>query len=108
MTPFEEKVHRVVSEIPRGRIASYGDVAILVGHPRSARAVGNALRHMDADSEIPWWRVVNGRGVISTTTIDHTAQVQRALLEAEGVEFDASGQIDWKRFGWDEACRAEE
>ncbi len=101
MTPFQEEVYRIVSLIPEGRIASYGEVAILADRPWAARAVGNALRHLESDSRVPWWRVVNGTGVVSTSAIDHTAQVQRMLLEAEGVEFDESGRIDWERFGWD-------
>jgi methylated-DNA-protein-cysteine methyltransferase-like protein len=101
MTPFQEEVYRVVSLIPRGRIASYGEVAVLAGRPRAARAVGNALRSLESDGGVPWWRVVNGTGVVSTSPIDHTKQVQRMLLEAEGVVFDAAGRIDWERFGWD-------
>ena len=101
MTPFQEEVYRIVSLVPKGRIVSYGEVAVLADRPRAARAVGNALRRLESDSGVPWWRVVNGTGVVSTSPIDHTAQVQRMLLEAEGVEFSPSGEIDWDRFGWD-------
>lgn len=103
MTPFQKRVYGVVSSIPRGRIASYGTVAALMGRPRAARGVGSALCSLEHDTEVPWWRVVNRAGRISTTCLDHTAQLQRALLEAEGVEFDEDDAVSWERFGWDAA-----
>lgn len=101
MTPFQQQVYALVCAIPRGRVLSYGDVAALVGRPRSARAVGGALSVMPDDLEIPWWRVISGSGRISTSPIHHTAQIQRALLENEGVAFDASGRVDWDRYLWE-------
>lgn len=103
MTPFQKRVYGVVSSIPRGRIASYGTVAALMDRPRAARGVGSALCALEHDTEVPWWRVVNRAGRISTTCLDHTAQLQRALLEAEGVEFDEDDAVSWERFGWDAA-----
>lgn len=100
MTPFRKRVREVVSSIPPGRIASYGTVAALMGHPRAARGVGSALCALEHGTEVPWWRVVNRAGRISTTCLDHTAQLQRALLEAEGVEFDEDDAVSWERFGW--------
>jgi len=90
-----------VAEIPRGRVLSYGAVAALLGRPRSARAVGGALSLTPDGLDLPWWRVISGSGRISTSPIHHTAQVQRALLEDEGVEFSDSGRIDQERFEWD-------
>jgi len=55
---------------------------------------------MPDNLDIPWWRVVNGSGKISTSPIHHTAQIQRALLEDEGVRFSGVGRIDWDLFGW--------
>ncbi len=100
MTPLTRRVYAVVSAIPRGRILSYGDVAALAGRPRAPRAVGAALSSLPDDMNVPWWRVVNSTGKISTPAIHHTAQVQRALLEEEGVTFSTGGHIDWDRFGW--------
>ena len=100
MTPLTRRVYAVVAAIPRGRILSYGEVAALAGRPRAPRAVGAALSALPDDVDVPWWRVVNGAGRISTSAIHHTAQVQRALLEDEGVTFSAGGHIDWDRFGW--------
>jgi ADP-ribose pyrophosphatase YjhB (NUDIX family) len=58
------------------------------------------MRTLPDSNDVPWWRVVNGRGEISTRAAVHGEQVQRALLEAEGVRFDRQGRIDWGRFGW--------
>ena len=91
----------MVRRVPRGQVASYGGIAALLGHPRAARGVGHALRALPEDSDVPWWRVVNRNGEISIRGVVHGRQLQRALLEAEGVEFSASGRIDWKQFGWD-------
>ena len=101
MTDFQEKVFAVVRRIPKGRVVSYGGVAALLGQPRAARGVGTALRTIDDDREIPWWRVVNRNGEISISHLSLSRNLQRTLLEREGVEFDDRGRIDWKRFGWD-------
>ena len=100
MTPLTQRVYAVVSAIPRGRILSYGNVAALAGRPRAPRAVGAALSALPDDMNVPWWRVVNSAGRISTSAIYHTAQVQMALLEDEGIVFSTGGHIDWDRFGW--------
>ncbi len=100
MTPFARRVYSVVSAIPRGRILSYKDVATISGSPRAPRAVGGALSNLPGDSDVPWWRVVSSVGRITTAAIHHTAQIQRALLEDEGVVFDRANRIDWDRFGW--------
>lgn len=80
---------------------NYGSVAALAGQPRAARGVGYALSHLPPDTDVPWWRVVNRRGAISTTRLTGLAQRQRALLESEGIEFDETGEASWERFGWD-------
>ncbi|GMR12617.1 MAG: hypothetical protein BMS9Abin29_0807 [Gemmatimonadota bacterium] len=104
MTSFQRQVYALVAQVPRGRVLSYGAVAALLGRPRSARAVGGALSLTPDDLELPWWRVISSSGRISTSPIHHTAQVQRALLEDEGVEFDEGGRIDFERFEWDVAA----
>jgi methylated-DNA-protein-cysteine methyltransferase related protein len=97
---FTHMVYRMVRAVPRGKVVSYGGIAALLGRPRAARGVGHALAALDAGSDVPWWRVVNRNGEISLRGDLHAPTVQRALLEREGVRFDAAGRIDWTRFGW--------
>lgn len=101
MSTFTNRVYRMVRRVPSGRVVSYGGIAALLGQPRAARGVGQALHALPDDSDVPWWRVVNRNGEISIRGFVHGPQLQRALLEGEGVEFGGSGRIDWKRFGWD-------
>ncbi|MCU0509364.1 MAG: methylated-DNA--[protein]-cysteine S-methyltransferase [Anaerolineae bacterium] len=99
---FFERVYIVVRQIPRGKVASYGQIAALLGHPGAARTVGwalNALRDSEID-DVPWQRVINSRGRISISRVDLGADLQRALLEQEGVAFDANDRVDMRRFGW--------
>jgi methylated-DNA-protein-cysteine methyltransferase related protein len=72
-----------------------------MGQPRAARGVGTALSALPDGADVPWWRVVNRNGEISIKGMMHGPQIQRTLLEREGVEFDARGRIDFRRFGWD-------
>ena len=99
---FFERVSILVRQIPYGKVASYGQIAALLGHPQAARTVGWALSALrDSDiADVPWQRVINSAGRISISRADLSAEIQRARLEEEGVEFDARGYIDWKRYGW--------
>lgn len=92
------RILAVVRRIPRGRVATYGQVAILAGFPRQPRLGGYALRH--ADDDVPWHRVVNARGELSPRAQSDSVHVQRARLLAEGVRFDDRGRIDLERYGW--------
>lgn len=92
------RIHDVVSRIPRGRVATYGQVARLAGLPGQARLVGYALHALPAGTSVPWQRVVNAQGAISTPP-GHDA-LQRRLLEREGVRFDARGRIPLASFQW--------
>jgi methylated-DNA-protein-cysteine methyltransferase-like protein len=95
-----ERVYAVVRRIPRGYVATYGQVARLAGLGEDARQVGYALHALPAGSRVPWHRVVNSRGGISlhpSTGLDTT---QRLLLEKEGVRFNAAGRTDLKRYAW--------
>jgi methylated-DNA-protein-cysteine methyltransferase-like protein len=92
------RILAVVRRIPRGRVATYGQVATLAGYPRQPRLGGYALRH--ADDDVPWHRVVNARGELSTRAQSDSVHVQRARLLAEGVRFDDRARIDLGRYGW--------
>jgi methylated-DNA-protein-cysteine methyltransferase-like protein len=86
-----------VQSIPRGRVASYGQVAELAGLPGRARMVGRVLSLLPPNSRVPWQRVVNARGELSLT--GEPGAKQRRLLEREGVRFGPSGRVDLRRFG---------
>lgn len=98
---FFEQVYRLVRQVPPGKVTSYGKIARMLGNPRAARTVGWALHSIPEGSDVPWQRVINSRGRISTSCLEHGEGLQRALLEAEGVEFDERGYVDWDRFGWE-------
>jgi methylated-DNA-protein-cysteine methyltransferase-like protein len=101
MTEFQARVLQVVRRVPPGRVVSYGGVAALMGQPRAARGVGAALRAVEVDDDLPWWRVINRNGEISISHHSISRRLQRELLEREGVEFGPTGRVDWDRFGWD-------
>jgi methylated-DNA-protein-cysteine methyltransferase-like protein len=90
----------VIRRIPRGRVATYGQVARLAGLPRRARLVGRLLSELPDDSGLPWQRVVNAAGMVSRRALSFEEPRQRALLEDEGVAFGAGGRISLKRFQW--------
>ena len=99
MTTFE-KIYEVVRHIPEGRVATYGTVARLAGNPRWARVVGYALHVNPQPLVIPCHRVVNREGRVAPAFAFGGEQVQRDLLESEGVVFEADGHVDLRRFGW--------
>ena len=99
------RIHKVVSRIPRGRVATYGQIARLAGLARQARLVGYAMHALPAGTRVPWQRVVNAQGAISLP--GKSAERQRSLLEREGVRFDARGRIDLDRFLWQPRSRSE-
>jgi methylated-DNA-protein-cysteine methyltransferase related protein len=102
MTPFRKTVLAIVARIPAGRVTSYGAVAAMAGQPRAARGVGWILHRLPPDTEVPWWRVVNRDGGLSTYKLPGGAgPIQRARLEAEGVELDERRQVGDDRFWWD-------
>ena len=100
VSPFRASVYALVRSIPEGRVLSYGAVAALLGRPRSARGVGTALSGLPEGHDVPWWRVVNRNGEITSPRIHHIAVLQKKLLEGEGVKFSASGRIDLRDFAW--------
>ena len=98
-----ELVWTAVKRIPRGRVATYGQIAALAGMPKHARQAGYALAATPENKKIPWHRVINAQGKISLR-LKHwdsgSDDFQRILLEAEGVVFDSDGRVDLKRFRW--------
>src|SRR5512133_2284608 len=94
-------IYAVVSRIPEKSVATYGQVASLAGLPGRARLVGYALSALAGKSTLPWHRVVNAQGRISSRSCGSDAdREQRLRLEHEGVSFDAGGRIPLERFLW--------
>lgn len=93
-----EKIYDVVRSIPAGRVATYGQVAMLAGNPRWARVVGYALHNNPDPSNIPCHRVVNREGRVAPGFAFGGDGKQRALLESEGIEFGEDGLIDLRKY----------
>ena len=93
-------IYSVVVSIPRGRVATYGQVAYLAGLPRRARQVGYALRSLPDDRLVPWHRVVNARGEVSKRSAPASEREQKVLLEAEGVVFNGD-RLSLAEFRWE-------
>jgi methylated-DNA-protein-cysteine methyltransferase-like protein len=99
---FTEEVYRLTKLIPRGQVATYGQIATYVYSPRAARAVGTALRNLPRKRsiEVPWHRVINAAGKISHRGDVERPSLQLRKLRAEGVVFDAAGRTNLAIFGW--------
>jgi len=95
MNEFFEQVYRVVEQIPYGRVAFYGQIARMLGKPHGSREVGRAMRCCPAG--LPWHRVVLKDGSIASRM---SADLQRAMLEAEGVIFLEDGRINMALYCW--------
>ena len=94
-----ERIYDVVRSIPKGKVATYGTVALLAGNPRWARVVGYALHVNPEPFVIPCHRVVNRDGFVANSFAFGGGSVQRKLLEEEGIVFETDGRIDLKKFG---------
>lgn len=94
-----EKIYEVVTNIPKGKVATYGQVAALAGNPHWARVVGYALHVNPMPGIIPCHRVVNREGRTAPAFAFGGADVQRQLLEAEGVVFEEGGRVDLGKYG---------
>jgi len=96
---FYDAAWELARQIPVGKVASYGQIATWLGSPRASRAVGYAMFNVQND-DVPWHRVINAKGEISIGGALHRPELQRELLEAEGVHFNTNGRIDWRLYGW--------
>ncbi len=95
-----KRIYDVVCQIPKGKVATYGTVALLAGNPRWARVVGYALHNNPAPGVIPCHRVVNREGRVADSFAFGGGDIQRQMLESEGIIFEADGHIDLYKFGW--------
>lgn len=99
MNSTYEKIYEVVKSVPKGKVITYGKVAELAGFPGQARMVGYALHCVPEHLEVPWHRVINAKGEISQLPDPDSTNIQRELLESEGIFFNLKNQIDFKKYG---------
>jgi methylated-DNA-protein-cysteine methyltransferase-like protein len=101
MSDTHQKIYRVIRKIPRGKVASYAQIARLSGFPNHARLVGYALHALrdEKDRKVPWWRVIRAKGEIALSDFPG-ADLQRSLSEKEGVRFDKRTRVDMREYGW--------
>lgn len=100
MSEFFQRVYEIVARIPRGKVVTYGHIAAALGDPRQARTVGWALHSTPEWLDIPWHRVVNSSGGISTRHTIGGLNTQQKLLEDEGIVFSEDGRLDLERYCW--------
>lgn len=98
---FRQRVYDVVRRVPSGAVTTYGDVGSVLGSPRVARQVGFALAALPPDTDVPWHRVINAKGMVSARGETDRAVLQEALLRAEGVHFDAAGRCKLAQLRYD-------
>ncbi len=95
-----KRIYEAVKKIPKGKVATYKTIAAVVGEPKMARAVGNALHKNPDPDSIPCYRVVNSKGMLAEAFIFGGAGVQKGLLEADGIKVN-DNKVDLKIYGWD-------
>lgn len=103
---FKNKVIEIVKKIPYGKVTTYGTVATLAGLPGGARLVGGILHYNSDKFNLPWHRVINRYGYISTTCLDHLKQAQKALLLDEGIQVSDDFMINLDKYGWPHFAKA--
>jgi len=101
MEGFFQRAYDMVAQIPYGKVATYGQIALYLGYPRAARTVGWALHALPEGTKMPWHRVINSQGRVSTSCLTHSADLQRAMLEEEGILFDERGLVDPALYRWE-------
>ena len=97
--PIYQRILSVIRRVPYGQVATYGQIALIVGDC-TPRMVGYCLASLDFDSDVPWHRIINHRGMVSPRSTGHGSQLQRELLEEEGIRFDDKGRVSFRKHGW--------
>lgn len=101
MEGFFNKVYIVVAKIPSGKVATYGQISEIIGGHQNARVVGWAMKAAPAHLHLPCHRVVNKTGILAPSHVFGDVELQRTMLEAEGITFKEDGRIDVKKHLWD-------
>ena len=96
---YRERVYELVRSIPKGRVMTYGQIALILGEGYTPRTVGYVMHGADSE-KVPGQRVINSQGKCSTGRLTIPVNLQQELLEAEGVEFNAAGKCDLAKFLW--------
>lgn len=99
------RIWAAIKKIPRGRVATYGQIAAVAGLPRQARLAGYALHHTPSGMKLPWHRVINAQGKIALPPNSASCRKQKQLLQEEGVVF-LRGRVDLARYQWRSAREA--
>ncbi|MEY8343600.1 MGMT family protein [Niallia circulans] len=99
MNPFTKKAVEIITDIPEGKVMTYGQIAAVAGSPRAARQVVRVLHTLSEKYQLPWHRVLNSKGCIGLSG-EH-AQLQRRLLEAEGIVFQQNGSLNLREYGYE-------
>ncbi len=97
---FNKRIYEIAKMIPRGRVATYGQLAFMAGNPQGARMAGMAMKKVPGNMNIPCHRVVNADGDTAPDYVFESKNHQRAMLETEGIIFKSNGKIDMKRYKW--------
>lgn len=97
---FREKIIQVIKQIPYGKVTTYGTVARIAGLPRGGRIVGGVLHQLSEKEDLPWQRIINKDGFISTKCLEHPKTLQKALLEGEGIKVSEDFIVDLEKYGW--------
>ena len=99
VAPVYSRILDAIRQIPYGQVATYGQIAMIVGDC-TPRMVGYCLASLEFDADVPWQRVINHKGMVSPRSSGHGSQLQREMLQEEGVVFNEKGVISFRRFGW--------
>jgi methylated-DNA-protein-cysteine methyltransferase-like protein len=99
-TKFHALIYDIVSRIPKGQVATYGQIAFLAGSPRASRIVGYAMSRAPSERNLPCHRVVNREGRMAPGHVFGGQELQRSLLEQEGITFKINGCIDMEQHLW--------
>ena len=100
MNEARQRIYATVRRIPRGKVATYGQIASLAGLKGHARQVGYALHDLPDGAGVPWHRVINAQGKVSPRADPSYVSIQQKLLEEEGIEIGIGDRVSLKRFGW--------
>ncbi|MDL2295758.1 MGMT family protein [Lachnospiraceae bacterium OttesenSCG-928-E19] len=97
---FYKRVEVLGKHIPKGKVSTYGQIALLCGKPNHSRQVGYALKHNKAGVDFPAYRVINGQGFLAGAKAFKTPEMQREMLLLDGIEVSEENRVDLKKYGW--------